>query len=259
MKKHLLPGLALLLACIISLAGFAQVPPPATQTPESQVYTFVEQPPQFPGGDQAMYKFLIDNIKYPESAVTEGKEGLVVISFVVNEDGSRSELQILKSQGDALDNEAKRVVAEMPAWVAGKQNGRLVRVRFTLPVRFSLKKETPQMPGPTITRGRAPVTAALLRMPEFTGGPGPMLVYLEQHLKYPKKARKAKIQGEVLVDFLVLENGQLTDIKVIESLEPTLDAEAVRVVKSMPAWQPGTRAGKPASVRYTLPVRFSLR
>ena len=243
------------LIAAITLNAFGQVPPPGAQT---QVYTFVEQPPHFPDGDQALHKFLADNIKYPEIALQEGREGLVVLSFVVNEDGSRTEYQVLKSQGEALDNEAIRAVSSMPAWVAGKQNGRTVRVRYNLPVRFKLHSESAQVQGPGITREKSSVQNRVERMPEFPGGPGPMLVYIEQNIKYPKKARKAKIQGDVLVSFIVLENGQLTDIRVVKPLEPTLDAEALRVVQSMPAWQPGVQAGKPVKVRYTLPVRFSL-
>ena len=160
------------LIAAITFTALGQVPPPGAQT---QVYTFVEQPPHFPEGDQALHKFLADNIKYPEIALREGREGLVVLSFVVNEDGSRTEYQVLKSQGEALDNEAIRAVRSMPAWVAGKQNGRTVRVRYNLPVRFKLHSGSAQVQGPSITREKSSVQNRVERMPEFPGGPGPML------------------------------------------------------------------------------------
>ncbi|WP_018480097.1 M56 family metallopeptidase [Pontibacter roseus] len=114
---------------------------PEVASPEKvKPYTFVEQMPQFQGGDSEMLKFLGRNIRYPQSSQEAGVEGLVVVSFVVEADGSLHDIAILKKLDDATDQEALRVVEEMNGyWNAGRQNGKPVPVRYTLPVRFAMK------------------------------------------------------------------------------------------------------------------------
>ena len=96
-------------------------------------------------------------------------------------------------------------------------------------------------------------------MPYFPGGNVLMLKYLADNIKYPASAVKAKKQGRVIVGFIVLKDGSITHAKIVRSIDPELDAEALRVVKGMPKWTPGTQLGKPVSVKYTLPVKFSLQ
>lgn len=99
----------------------------------------VEQPPQFPGGDVELMKYLNGNIKYPAVAAENGIQGQVVLRFVVDKDGNISNIEVLKTLDASCDREAIRVVKSMPRWIPGKQNGRNVPVYFTLPVRFKLQ------------------------------------------------------------------------------------------------------------------------
>lgn len=96
-------------------------------------------------------------------------------------------------------------------------------------------------------------------MPYFPGGQELLLKYLAVNIKYPASAVKAKKQGRVIVTFIVQKDGSITHAKIARSIDPELDAEALRVVKGMPKWTPGTQLGKPVSVKYTLPVKFSLQ
>ena len=96
-------------------------------------------------------------------------------------------------------------------------------------------------------------------MPYFPGGNVLMLKYLADNIKYPASAVKAKKQGRVIVGFIVQKDGSITHAKIVRSIDPELDAEALRVVKGMPKWTPGTQLGKPVSVKYVLPVKFSLQ
>jgi len=104
----------------------------------NMVYDVVEVMPQFPGGQIAMLKYIMENIKYPKQIMEEGIQGRVTVSFIVEKDGRVSNVRLLRSVQSALDKEAIRVVKSMPKWTPGKQNGKPVRVRFNLPVMFKL-------------------------------------------------------------------------------------------------------------------------
>ena len=95
-------------------------------------------------------------------------------------------------------------------------------------------------------------------MPQFPGGQGVMMKYLAANIKYPASAVKAKKQGRVIVAFVIQKDGSVTNARIVKSVDPELDAEALRIVKAMPNWTPGTQDGKPVNVNYTIPVVFSL-
>lgn len=96
------------------------------------------------------------------------------------------------------------------------------------------------------------------QLPVFPGGEHALLAYVAQHLKYPEQAIRDSVQGIVQLRFVVLENGRIGDVQIIKSLEPHCDAEAKRVVKSLPRFIPGRQGGKAVRVWYTLPIRFMI-
>lgn len=104
------------------------------------VYDVVEQMPEYPGGMEAMIEFLYTNIKYPEDAIKQNIGGRVMVMFVIEPDGSVTNVRVAKKVFPSLDAEAVRVVKTMPKWKPGKEKGRAVRVNFTIPVIFSIKK-----------------------------------------------------------------------------------------------------------------------
>ena len=106
---------------------------------ENKVFDVVEQMPSFPGGTAALMAYLQKAIKYPPVAEENGIQGRVICTFVVERDGSVTDVRIAKSVDPSLDKEAQRVVSAMPKWIPGKQNGQSVRVKYTLPVTFRLQ------------------------------------------------------------------------------------------------------------------------
>ena len=104
----------------------------------NMVFDVVEVMPQFPGGQIAMLQYIMKNIKYPEQAMKEGIQGRVTVRFIVEKDGSISDVKPVLSVHPLLNKEAVRVVESMPKWTPGKQNGKPVRVRFNVPVMFKL-------------------------------------------------------------------------------------------------------------------------
>ena len=95
--------------------------------------------PSFKGGEEALFRYLGENIKYPSMAKDAGIKGIVYVNFVVMEDGSIKDVKVLRGIGGGCDEEAMRVVKNMPSWDAGKQRGKPVRVSFNLPIRFTLR------------------------------------------------------------------------------------------------------------------------
>ena len=115
----------------------AQPEPPKEE--ETKVFDVVEQMPSFPGGAGALMQYLSSNIKYPVVAEENGVQGRVVCTFVVEKDGSITDVRVIKPVDPSLDKEAVRVVKGMPRWIPGKQNGSAVRVKYTVPVTFRLQ------------------------------------------------------------------------------------------------------------------------
>ena len=115
----------------------AEPEPPKVE--ETKVFDVVEEMPQFPGGQAALLEYLSKNIKYPVVAEENGVQGRVIVTFVVERDGSITDVKVVKSVDPSLDKEAARVVKSMPKWQPGKQNGSAVRVKYTVPVTFRLQ------------------------------------------------------------------------------------------------------------------------
>ena len=113
--------------------------PEPVKEEETKVFDVVEQMPSFPGGPSALMQYLYSNIKYPVVAEENGVQGRVVCTFVVEKDGSITDVRVVKSVDPSLDKEAVRVVKSMPKWIPGKQNGSAVRVKYTVPVTFRLQ------------------------------------------------------------------------------------------------------------------------
>ncbi|MDE6819439.1 MAG: TonB family protein [Bacteroides acidifaciens] len=253
--------------------------------PDSVVFEVVEEMPDFPGGMKALMEYLSQNIKYPAEAHAKGIQGRVIVSFIVKKDGSISDIKVVRSVDPYLDKEAERVIAAMPAWKPGKQRGQAVNVRFTVPVAFRLtgpepakaeeikqsdleevvvvgyglkEDSTPDAVG-IKTGDTEPTFKVVETMPKFPGGTAGLMKYLARNIKYPTIAQKNKEQGRVIIKMVVGKDGSLSDIKVLRSVSPSLDAEAIRVVGNMPKWEPGQQRGQAVAVEYTLPIVFRLQ
>ena len=237
--------------------------PQPKEVEQGEVFLTVEEQPMFPGGMEEMMKFLQRNVKYPKEAQEQGKQGRVIVQFVVNKDGSISNDTIVRSVDPLLDAEALRVVRSMPNWTPGKQRGKEVRVRFTLPVTFRLDGGEESKPAEVKQVVKAPTQGEEIfnvveEQPIYLGGHEALMKYIQQNIKYPKEAQEQGKQGRVIVQFVVEKDGSITDSKIVRSADPQLDAEALRIVNAMPNWTPGKQRGEPVRTRFTLPVTFRL-
>ena len=249
------------------------------------VFNIVEEMPKFPGGDEAMFKFIAENVKYPEKAKDEGISGRVFISFVIEKDGSVSNVKVLRGIGGGCDEEAARVISSMPKWKPGKQKGEFVRVSYQIPIMFKLgqtndeykttvktviagddehswKASTATVPDNSAKEKMQPdkdgVYQIVEEMPRFPGGDEAMFKFIAKNVQYPKEAKDKEIQGRVFLSFVVEKDGSVSNVEVKRGIGGGCDEEAVRVVKAMPKWKPGKQEGKPVRVSFTLPFNFKL-
>jgi len=112
----------------------------SAQETDGEIFVVVEEPPVFPGGEQALADFISQNLVYPQSALNAEIQGIVYVSFVVEKDGSVSEPKILRGIDPDCDAEAIRVVMSLPNWTPGKQRGAPIRVQYNLPIKFKLSE-----------------------------------------------------------------------------------------------------------------------
>ena len=236
------------------------------QDPDS-VFQICEVMPEFPGGTEKFMAYLSENIKYPEEAKDKNISGRVFINFVVEKDGSVSNVKVMRSIGGGCDEEAVRVVKAMPKWKPGMQRGKPVRVSYVLPVTFKLNENQPKtaeekVENTEVKPDKDGVWPMAEEMPEYPGGMEAMKQYISDNLVVPEKYKEmdAKAEYRVLIRFVVAEDGSITQVETVkpEPAKKDLNDEAVRVVKGMPKWIPGKVEGKPVKVKYVLPILFKL-
>ena len=124
---------------IFNLNDFVFIPTKNKNEEEEEILTFVDDMPEFPGGENALLSFLGSNVRYPVIAQENGIQGRVYVSFVIDETGNINDVCIIRGVDVSLDNEAIRVVRLMPKWKPGKQGGKAVKVRYNVPIFFDLK------------------------------------------------------------------------------------------------------------------------
>lgn len=227
--------------------------PPLPSVSEEEVFLYVEEMPQFADGDKALVEYISQEVKYPITAIDHGISGRVICTFVINSKGKVTNVQVISSVDPDLDQEAIRVIQNMPDWTPGKQRGKQVAVKYTLPIVFSL--------------GAPESSEEILKiesmkpenMPKFPGGEEALMEYIKKELRYPPTAIDNGIQGRVLCTYVVGTSGKVTKVQVIRSVHPDLDNEAIRVIENMPDWIPGQMDGKKVAVEYTLPIIFKLQ
>lgn len=221
-------------------------------------FEVVEVMPEYPGGMEALIEYLGSNIKYPEEAKNENIEGKVFVNFIVEKDGSIGETTVLRGIGGGCDEEAVRVVNNMPDWTPGTQRGEPVKVSYNLPINFALDNDDKKVTIINVIDDTDPVFTLVEVMPEFPGGKKALMQYLAENITYPAEAKKEGVQGRVFINFTIEKNGKVNDVKVLRGIGSACDEEALRVVRSLPDWKPGLQDGIPVRVFYNLPIKFAL-
>ena len=227
--------------------------------------------PLFEGKDvNAFSKWVGERIIYPEIAKEQMIDGRVMLTFIIDTDGTLTNIDVLRSANPALDKEAVRVVSLSPKWTPGRHEGEIVKVRYNFPVIFSLRdNDTPKAPPvesvqPPKVSSKAAGEAINFMLAEtkplFEGGDeNAFASWVGEQIVYPEIAKEKNIQGRVMLSFIIDTDGFLKEITVLRGVDPALDKESIRVLSSSPRWTPGMNRGQPVAVRYNFPMVFQLK
>ena len=198
--------------------------------------------PCFFRGEAALRKYFVDK-KFALASDNEETD-TVVVSLIVNEDGNPLQPHIEKRPEHMPEAVLLELCKNMSKWFPAYKDG----LPYTKEALFHLR--VPKMTDK--------VFDVVDRVPSFRGGDAALMQYLANAIKYPIETEENGIQGRVICTFIVERDGSITDVKVLKSVDPILDKEAIRVLSNMPPWLPGMQAGYPVRVKYTFPVTFRL-
>lgn len=234
--------------------------------------TLPNSPPQYPGGNNAQYKFIVSNLVYPEDARKAGIEGTVYVQFIIGPTGRITNAKVLKGVSTSIDKAALDVINKMPDWIPALIDNKPASFEMTMPFKFKLsddkedhvakdtkadllksnEKSTPQK-----IEGSEVFTVVEVA-PQFPGGDDARTEFINKNITYPEHARKEGIQGTVYLTFVVQSDGSITHAKVLRGVGGGLDEIALEVVKKMPKWEPGIVKGEPVPVLFNMPIKFKL-
>ena len=229
-----------------------------------EIYPVLDVEPSFPGGIDSMNAFLERTIVYPKEAMKQGIEGKSYLTFMVGVDGTIQNVKVIRPLANcpACDQEAIRAVNLMPKWIPGQLNSKVVTSKYTLPVKFKIQQQAVYEPY-TVKIPNEDNLPPIIYPDEpaaFPGGMSALKKYLADSLVYPKEALELKIEGKCITQFVVTDQGAVSNPILKRGMPdcPECDAEALRLVKSMPKWKPAMLNGKAIESTFNLPISFKI-
>jgi TonB family protein len=251
----------------------------AQEPPVSESDKIIEEPdimPMYTGGTAEMHRFISKTLRYPPDAVARDAQGLVVYTFVVEKDGTLSNFNIIHRADSLLNEEALRILQNMPPWRPARHKGEIVRSTSYVPMYFKLNKNarvassgrSGASSGSATAKAYAKTDPDILenndiytivdKMPQYATGETGLAKFISHNIRYPREALQEGIEGRILCSFIVAADGSVSNIEVVKGLNPSLDNEAIRVLGLMPKWIPGENEGEKVNVKCLLPIDFTI-
>lgn len=215
--------------------------------------------PRFPGGDQAMREYLMDKVHYPDNVDCDTIQGTVVVKFYVNKIGKVTDVIIKKSLHYYFDSQVVKLCLSFPDFIPAKDvNGANKGEWLTLPISFG-KSDFDGFKKRELANDDIEIYSVASQPPAFPGGDAQLFKFISQNLQYPSICNDAQIQGKVILRLVVKANGEIGEVEVIRSVDPSLDREAIRVARLLPTFIPARNAlGENVDCWYILPVIFKV-
>ncbi|MEN6588587.1 MAG: energy transducer TonB [Proteiniphilum sp.] len=257
---------------ITDLFLMAQEPPVSVS---DRIIKDPEIMPMYTGGTAEMHRFIANTLRYPADAVARDAQGLVVYTFVVEKDGTLSNFNIIHRADSLLNEEALRILQNMPPWRPARHKGEIVRAESYVPMYFRLNKNARVASGRTGASSASATAKAYAKtdpgiiensdiytivdkMPQYATGETGLGKFISHNIRYPREALQEGIEGRILCSFIIAADGSVSNIEVVEGLNPSLDNEAIRVLGLMPKWIPGENGGEKVNVKCLLPIDFTI-
>ncbi len=226
---------------------------------DDKIFTAVEYPATYPGGIDALTKDLYRNVKYPTEARSNHIEGKVFVNFVVEKDGSITNIKVIRGKelGGGLAEAAVEAVSQLKRFLPGSQNGKPIRQFFSMPVTFNLDNGRGTSQESSYS---GEIFTSVDQQAEYPGGIEVLMQDLMKNVRYPKEAYDNNIQGRVYVQFVVEKDGLISNIKVIKGNElgGGLQEAAIKAVSKLKRFSPALQSGIPVRQYFSLPVSFQL-
>ncbi|QDA60790.1 energy transducer TonB [Hymenobacter jejuensis] len=226
-----------------------------------EIFDAVEKPAVPLGGVEAYAQYLAEHQQYPTAALQKGVQGTVPVTFVVEKTGVISNVTVDKPLAPELDAEAIRLIKGGPKWKPAQHRNANVRQRVTVPVTFAIPAGAADAASAPATAGGTPDQPQTVKPDQPArpvGGTDAFFEWIQKNQRYPALARQRKVEGRVMMEFIVQKDGTLTDIKPTKRLGSGCDEEAIRLLKAAPKWQPAHYQGQPMRQKMVLPVVFQL-
>ncbi len=239
--KYLLPLLLLVFSVRAQQTKYEPEAFPVTKVSEdNQIYNSVEMAPEYPGGMEAFYKYIANNYQMPEEYVN----GTVPVVFVVEKNGSLTDIRVVRDLGYGTGLETQRVLKNSPIWKPGMQNGRPVRTRYALPIKISI----PDKPSEEEQVYDNPETA-----PQYPDGIDAFYTVVRDKFRMPKDF---KANSEIKTEFIIEADGSVKSVWI----NSDVGADAASQIKQIlldTKWSPGRQGGKPVRTHYFLPIKVN--
>ena len=200
----------------------------------------LDEKPDFPGGIQEFYKYIRDNYQTPK---VQGLAGKIYMTFIIEKDGSLSDIKVLRDIGYNTGKEAIRILQNSPKWIPGKYKGEAVRVSYSLPINIQSTEKFVE---------KVYTVAEVFEKPKYPGGLQNFYIDISKHFKSPEKVG---LKGKLIVGFVIEKDGSVVETTILKDIGYSTGEEAMRVIKLVKKWIPGKlEDGTAVRTAYSLPI-----
>jgi TonB family protein len=205
--------------------------------------------PTFQGKSYPSFNdWVISQTKYPPEATARGIQGRIMVTYIIEADGSISNVSIMGKPDPLLGDAVVKAIQASPKWKPAKNPEAYGPFEYTVSVKFELPDKILQ----------DDVYVMVENMPKYPGGDMELLKFIAENTNYPEAARTERLEGKVIVRFIITKEGMVEEPVILKGVDPLLDAEAIRVVNMLKGFSPGSQGGKPVNVYYMVPITFAL-
>lgn len=233
---------------------------------KEEVYLKVDTMPTFIYGNNKLNIYISENLKMPNENILKQIEDYGAVSFIINKKGESKYINTYNFESESCSKEAKRVIESLK-WKCGILKGKPINIQMTIPINFVLNARNNKIKNQKkycdnyksySNINKEDVFLLVEEMPIFNFGFQNLTKYIESTIIYPLECLKYKIEGQVIVSFVVNKEGKSENIEILKSTNRAFNCESIRVISNLPKWKPAIHNSKPVNIKLTIPIDFKL-